>query len=169
MKNLLFVGMFFLLSCMSCKKDFGVGTIHIPNSFFITYEDTQGHDLLDPDHVDGINYGNVEVFEMIQSKKVKRGNQMYDNPKGLQFSYGDLFKTGEEFGIMQIWLNTDAENGQRSTTILEYDHYASDTIQAMIHRSVGLIKVTDIWVNGQLVSTNQPHLNPRIKLVKRRK
>lgn len=131
---------------VSCKKEAEDVQANLSASLLLHLNNSIGQDLLNPDLPGHIHYDNIHIYDIVDGTKVRRFVVNYDSPKGIsirKYQSDDRFTLG-------VRLGHHVGHEEISTTIIEYDDYWADTIDARVYKpSLSSTYINeDIWING---------------------
>lgn len=136
-----------MLSCQSNDDDC---CIVLESDIFISIQDENGTDLLDPNQDEGIDYNLIKVFYTNEEgTNIEVNNPNLDNPKGFRFitpsmDNSDLYK-------IQIFLNSEhLGTDNNSYTYIQWTPIDTDEIKTHFTEKNNNLIADKIWINNQV-------------------
>jgi len=145
MKNLLIILLMVLSSCNSDNNMQEKTNIEANVEFYVL--DSERNDLLDPNNTNGIDIGNVRVYEIINGEEIEINNPDLDGPRGFILlepeGVYDKYRLSLGLNITEILTPT--------TTIVKWNETDIDTFKAEYNRGDNFIICTKIFLNNDLI------------------
>ena len=137
-----------LILFYSCSKQ--EQGLLIDNSLQLSFINTQGEDLLDPETVNSIKVEEIEMYYLKDNKMVRANDSRLDNPKMFSVYYSNT----REKNVLSFLSSLYLDDKNQATTYLKLKSDDIDTITCKMHEYNPTL-VTEAFYNGELIILNQ--------------
>lgn len=122
---------------------------------------SEGEDLLNPNHPDAINQSDIKLFYLINGIKKEVYNVNYDYPRNFK-----IYEHQNEYriGISQNYADTE----EKPLTFVQWskNEIDTDTIEAIYQRTSNAVLQQKIWLNKNLLWESNSGIEPFFVLTK---
>lgn len=128
-----------ILFTISCSEEKEIDCcVNIDLGANISLKNASGDDLLDPENPNSFNETNIKTYYLIDGveKRVGADDVLFLNEEGIY--------------IFRTFVNYKG-NDQYPITYIDWNETNRDTIKSEIYRTDNQIRVTKIWLNGELM------------------
>lgn len=142
--TLLLVLLFF-----SCNDDKDCCGMYIATFADISYADSEGNDLLNPDNDNGYKEENIDIYRLsAEGEKIK----MYDHYLAYPENFKIFYSTISEQYILRLFLSPEAGSDDPFVTyFINFGNGEEDKVEGEIERLPGVERLIKIWYNDILV------------------
>jgi hypothetical protein len=159
MRNLLAIVVIALLC--SCSSDDSPEQFVYDVGVEFSIKDSQGNDLLNPENENTLNSSEIKLFYVVNGavEEVYDGNMDYPRNYVI-YDYAPV----SEYRISVFLNNADTE--AQPITYIQWNATDTDTLRSEIYRRNNLVKIKTLWLNNELIWSDEDGTEPYFELVK---
>ncbi len=143
-----FLLLLIIFSMISCDKN-STEDFFAETSFDISYFDTNGNDLLNPNEPISYKREDIDIYYLINGEKIKQYHEHLSNPEF--FFISDEIRENKYF--MALTPNDqNLDNNNRAITYIDFGNNVEDKVECEFktYENSSRIQVVKIWYNDEL-------------------
>ena len=126
--------------------------------FYISYLDSEGNDLLDSEHPNGIKEEDIDIYFVIDGKKIKAYNPNNESLPEYFWLHNDNKLDEDFYYYVRLHPYPIPDDNMRAVSYIDIKGYGEDKIEYEFEEDGEDWKCIKIWYNNELVwPSENPH------------